>query len=109
MFLFAVNNPLEEISDRAFLNRMNYNINLEMPGYEELKKIVFQQISHLFNSPLLDSFTSDVCEHLTRTVFKEKNGRDVQNALMSLDTTSRLISKMQLQNQIERYFNANQT
>jgi hypothetical protein len=109
MFLFAVNNPLEEIQDRAFLNRMNYKITVEMPGYEELKKIVSQQASYLFNSPFLDSFTPDVCEHLARSVFKGKNGRDVQNALMSLDPTSRFMSKIQLQNQIERYFHANQT
>lgn len=104
MFLFVTKIDLKMISDQAFLSRMNYQINIEMPGQEELEKIIHQQANFLFKAPFSWSFTEDACRHLAMTVFKGRNGRDVQSALMSLNPNHLSMDKNQLYKHIKVYF-----
>lgn len=107
MFLFATSTPLKEIeiSDPAFINRMNFQITVGMPSREELKEIIFQQANRLFTTAFKSSFTLEACDYLANTVFKGKNGRDVESALMALNPNSPPLSKNQLHEHIQRYFN----
>jgi len=103
MFLFATEVPLNTINNRAFLNRMDYKINIEMPGPEELKKIISQHAKNIFKAPFRESFTEDVCKHLAEGVFKGRSGRMVKKALLHIGPFTSHMSEKDLNTCIGEY------
>lgn len=103
MFLFATEVPFNKMNNRAFLGRMDYKINIEKPGPEELKKIISQHAKSIFTGTFANSFTEDVCGRLAQGVFKGQSGRMVKKALVHIGPFTSQMSEKELNSRIAEY------